>query len=89
MQASLQTFLQFGKTGEPLQTIAVPHKEEMMHHHKAGVTFTRTGYGSKIPTVYKVQYNGRWYRVYSICYSNVSTEYILVKGEKVTVQFYG
>lgn len=85
----MQFYLQFGKAGQPMQTVAVPHKEEPMRHHKLGLSFTRTGYGTKLPTVYKVQYNGRWYRVYSICCSNVSTEYILVKGERVTVTIYG
>jgi hypothetical protein len=84
----MEVFLHFGKAGEPMRTVAVPHKEEPMPHHKAGLSYTRTGYGSKLPSMYKVQYNGRWYRVYSIYYSNVSTEYIVVKGERVTVQFY-
>ncbi|WCO82008.1 hypothetical protein vBPpSSYP_26 [Pseudomonas phage vB_PpS_SYP] len=84
----MEVFLQFGKAGEPMRTVAVPHKQELMKHHHLELSFTRTGYGSKIPSMYKVQYQGRWYRVYSICYSNVSTEYIVVKGERVTVQFY-
>jgi len=85
----MEVFLKFGKAGTPMQTVAVPYKEEPMPHHTAGLSYTRTGYGSKIPSLYKVQYQGRWYRVYSVCYSNVSTEYIVVKGERVVVQFYG
>jgi hypothetical protein len=50
--------------------------------------FSSTGYGKNIPTTYKVKYNGRWYRVYSICYSNVLTEYIRTKTGDLIVKFY-
>lgn len=50
--------------------------------------FGGSGYGKKIPTSFKVKYNGRWYRVYSICYSNVSSEYIRTKNGDLTVKFY-
>lgn len=43
---------------------------------KAPLNFSRTGYGSKIPTCYKVNYFGKWLRVYAKCFSNVSTMYI-------------
>lgn len=35
-----------------------------------------TGYGARIPTQYMVLHNGRWKRVYCICYSNSGTLYI-------------
>jgi hypothetical protein len=50
--------------------------------------FSSTGYGKKIPTAYKVKYNGRWHRVYSICYSNVSSQYIRTKTGDLIVNFY-
>lgn len=49
------------------------------------------GYGNKIPTSYRVLYRSgcrggveyaHWRRVYVICYSNVGSAYILVKGER-------
>lgn len=87
-----QVYLQFGnKNTHPMQTVSVEHKEHVtaaMAQRMLYGGFTRTGYGSKIPTSYMVRYNNRWYRVYSVCYSNVSTEYILINKEKVTVQFY-
>ena len=42
---------------------------------------TATGYGSKLTTPYKVKYNGRLYRVYCRCYSNVGSLYILPGGK--------
>jgi hypothetical protein len=51
--------------------------------------FGRSGaYGKKIATSHKVKWGNRFYRVYSTCYSNVSTEYIIVKGVKHRVRFY-
>ena len=37
---------------------------------------SRTGYGFKIPTQYKVNYFGKWLRVYARCISNTSTLFI-------------
>ena len=61
---------------------------ELMPHHKRGLTYTATGYGGKIPTQYKVKYNGRYYRVYCAIFSNIGTLYIISKGEKITVRDY-
>ena len=43
---------------------------------KAGLQETASGYGSRLRTVYKVQYNGRWRRVLARCWSNTSTLYL-------------
>ena len=45
------------------------------------------GYGNKIRTDYMVQLDGlpRWFRVYAICHSNVSSTYIMTKGEKLFI----
>jgi hypothetical protein len=50
-----------------------------------GLSYTRSGYGSKIPTDKVVHYGGRRYRVYCCIYSNVGTCYIVCKGKKVIV----
>ena len=49
-----------------------------------------TGYGSKIPTQYKIQLAGckLWRRVYCICYSNSGTLYCLVKGQRLFLRDY-
>lgn len=62
-------------------------KEKPLQHHILGLTYTATGYGGKLPTRYMVKNkgSGKWHRVYSVYYSNVSTEYILVGGVKIVV----
>lgn len=59
-------------------------KDEPLWFHKRGLSFTRTGYGRKIPTTKMVRLPGnpRWRRVYLCIYSNIGTRYIIAnKGE--------
>lgn len=51
---------------------------------KQGLQYTASGYGKKIPTEYKVKYNGRFYRVYCRIYSNSGTLYIVTKDMPAT-----
>lgn len=81
----MKTYLQFGTQPGPFRTIKVPNDEKPLRHHTLGLSYTATGYGAKLPTRYRVRFNGRWYRVYSVCYSNVSSEYVTVNGERVGV----
>jgi hypothetical protein len=71
-----------------MSTEQVEHVEAPMYHHLNNLSYTATGYGAKLPTQYKIKWAGRWYRVYSICFSNCSTEYILSKGKKIIVTNY-
>ena len=41
-----------------------------------GLSFTTSGYGSRIPTQYKVKVNNKWRRVYCKIYSNIGMLYI-------------
>lgn len=61
-------------------------KYKPMIHHELGLTYTATGYGTKLPTRWMIYFQGIWRRVYAICISNVSTAYVLVKGEKLIVR---
>jgi hypothetical protein len=54
----------------------VPVRESLMAHHRAGLTWTATGYGARIPSRYMVQINGKWRRVYFRCFSNTCTMFI-------------
>lgn len=85
-----QAFLQYGAgTSGPFQTVQVEVKEAPLAHHLLGLQETASGYGAKLTTRYMVKVdNGltvRWYRVYSTCYSSVSSEYIVVRGERIQV----
>ncbi len=54
-------------------------KDVPLRHHLAGLQYTRSGYGGKIPTARMVQLPGspRWRRVYCACYGNGATCYVL------------
>jgi hypothetical protein len=51
-------------------------KEALLPHHRAGLQYTATGYGGKIPSTKMVKHEGRWRRIYVACYSNGGTAYI-------------
>ena len=55
--------------------------------HLKGLQQTATGYGKKLTTPYKAEYNGKLYRVYCCCFSNNGTLYIQSKGNDITVEF--
>jgi len=44
-----------------------------------------SGYGSKIPTGYKVNFNNKLYRIYATCYSNSASLWFISKGQKYFV----
>ena len=69
-------------------TQSVEARESSLWWQDRGLSFTATGYGSRIPTRYMVKFNGRWRRVYCRQYSNVGTLYIgklSPLGENITV----
>jgi hypothetical protein len=73
----------------PRLTIETEVKQEELWWQKRGLSYTATGYGRRIPTEYKVQYNGRWQRVYCCIYSNNGVLYIQSKGKAIaTVDIY-
>lgn len=77
----MNAWLHFGKGSEPRQTVGVPVKEVPLWWQERGLSYTATGYGSRIPTVYLVQWMGRWRRVYAACHSNCATTYIGKAGD--------
>lgn len=51
-------------------------KHKPLPHHVAGLSYTASGYGSRIPTEYMVWLNGKWRRIYCRIYSNIGTLFI-------------
>lgn len=49
-------------------------------HHLAGKSYTRSGYGSRLPLCGKVRVDGRLYRMYCDCWGIPSGPYIVRKG---------
>ena len=52
---------------------------------KQGLSYTASGYGTKIPTSKTLTMFSRRYRVYCDIFSNIGTSYIIYKGKKVIV----
>lgn len=46
---------------------------------------TGSGYGAKLPSQYKISFNGKSYRLYHTCYGNASSAWFKVKGRKIFV----
>lgn len=52
---------------------------------KAGLQQTASGYGKRLTQSYKIQFNGRFYRLYTTCFSNVGSTWFISKGRKIFV----
>ena len=63
-------------TRDTFHTVKVQAKDSPLWWHDKGLSYTRTGYGGRIPTRHLVLVNGRWRRVYCAIYSNAGTCYI-------------
>jgi hypothetical protein len=51
-----------------------------------GLSYTATGYGSKIPTRYKTRNRaGKLVRVYATCYGNAASNWFIENGVKVFI----
>lgn len=60
-------------------------REKPLYHHIHNLSYTATGYGKKIPTRYMVRIGTVWYRVYTMIFSNIGSNYILRKEGKFFV----
>lgn len=89
MVSEREFYIQIGVTGgSNLYTRVLDVVECELPHHGLGLTYTASGYGSKIPTKYKLLFAGRWRRIYAICYSNVPSYYVILDGVKTTVSIH-
>lgn len=53
--------------------------------HLKNIQQTASGYGNKLTTCYKIQFNSKLYRIYATCYSNSPSLWITVKGKKIFI----
>lgn len=51
--------------------------------HLRGLSQTRSGYGARLATTHKVNYQNRLYRVYCTCYGNAGSLWIQTKQGKL------
>jgi hypothetical protein len=84
--ARYHAYLQHGKAGEPMRTESVEVKSKPLWWQLNNISFTASGYGSRIPTTFMVKVDGRWRRVYCAIFSNVGTLFIGKGDNKITVQ---
>jgi hypothetical protein len=68
--------------------VIVPVIDSPLWWQKRGLSYTATGYGKKIPTSHKIEWNGKKYRVYCCIFSNSGTCYIISKGQEITVDYF-
>lgn len=73
-------------TKEAFCTVSVPAKINELPWQKAGLQFTATGYGMRIPTRYMVRWGSKWRRVYCRQISNAGTCYIGNLADRIIVQ---
>lgn len=59
-----------------LMEIKLQAKVSMLYHHMHNLQQTVSGYGKRLSTPYRVQYKGKWRRVYMCVYSNTGAAYI-------------
>lgn len=50
---------------------------------KLGLQETSSGYGAKLTCRYKIQFEGKNYRIYITCFSNAGSSWFKVKGKKI------
>lgn len=58
---------------------------DMLPWQKRGLQETATGYGAKLTTSLKINFNGKLYRIYCTCYGNSGLCWFKVKGRKIFV----
>ncbi len=63
-------------TRDCFATFETDAKVNELAWQKAGLTWTASGYGMRIPTRYMVRLHGKWRRVYCRQISNAGTLYI-------------
>jgi hypothetical protein len=52
---------------------------------KQGLQQTASGYGRKLTNPYKINFEGKEYRLYTTCYSNAGSTWFRVRGRQIFV----
>lgn len=86
----MKAYIKFSSTRtdgsrDSFATIEVPAKISELQWQKAGLHYTASGYGRRIPTRYMVRFGSRWRRVYAYQIRNAGTLYIGALEDRVTV----
>lgn len=57
-------------------TREVEVRQKPLWWQERGLSFTASGYGSRVPTIWQIRVDDRWRRVYCRIYSNSGTLFI-------------
>ncbi len=58
---------------------------DQLDWQKRGLQQSATGYGAKLTTGYKINFNGKLFRVYCTCYGNAGSCWFISRGRKIFV----
>ena len=47
-------------------------------HHEHGLSYTASGYGSRLPTEWMIRHEKKLYRIYCVIYSNAGSIYVVI-----------
>jgi hypothetical protein len=81
--------MEFRRTDGHLTSIDIDtleQKQQLLPWQERGLSYTASGYGSKIPTSRMVKVDNRWRRVYCTIYSNIGTCWFIQDNQKVIVR---
>jgi len=67
-------------SAEQSDLVEAPTKWQAM-----GLQETATGYGRRLNTGRKISFEGRFYRLYATCFSNVASVWFRTKGKTIYV----
>ena len=76
------------KTGETMYKIYADTTDlidDPLPWQKRGLQQTASGYGSKLTSCYKINFEGKLYRLYVTQYSNAGSTWFRVRGRKIFV----
>lgn len=70
--------------------VSFDYKAELLHSplvwQERGLQQTASGYGAKLTTQHKISYNGRLYRIYATCYSNVASHWFTANKQRIYIR---
>lgn len=76
-------------TGKDMHSLSTGGNEDLVYcpleWQKQGLSQTASGYGQKLTQPYKINYEGKLYRLYTTCFSNVGSTWFVTKGKKIFV----
>ena len=70
---------------ETLHLESLQTRERLTWWQARGLSFTASGYGSKIPTTREVKIGARSHRIYCAIWSNVGSCFIVSHGRRIYV----